>query len=51
MSKTETNNQENAAKPQETVPRKPNEHGTVRVESYFKIWDPQTQRVYVEGRA
>jgi hypothetical protein len=28
-----------------------NEHGTVAVSAYFKIWDPVTKKTHVEGRA
>lgn len=38
------------AKPSET-PRRPNECGSIRVEAHLRIFDPQTRRVYVEGRA
>ncbi len=32
-------------------PRRPNESGTISVEAHMKIFDPNTQKVYVEGRA
>ena len=31
--------------------RKPNEKGNVNVQAHMKIFDPQTKKVYVEGRA
>lgn len=31
--------------------KKPNETGSVRVEGFVKIFDPQTQQVFVEKRA
>jgi hypothetical protein len=30
---------------------KPNEHGSIVVQAHMKIFDPQTKKVYVEGRA
>lgn len=33
------------------APRRPNEAGTIRVEAYFRIFDPQENRTIVEGRA
>jgi hypothetical protein len=32
-------------------PGKPNETGTVNVQDYFRVFDPKTQKTYVEGRA
>ena len=31
--------------------RKPNEQGTVSVQAHMRIYDPKTQKTYVEGRA
>lgn len=31
--------------------RRPNEQGTVSVQAHIKIFDPKTQKTYVEGRA
>jgi hypothetical protein len=31
--------------------RKPNETGTVNVQGHFRVFDPTTQKTYVEGRA
>jgi len=31
--------------------RRPNEHGTISVQGYFRISDPNTQKTIVEGRA
>lgn len=31
--------------------RKPNESGSLRVEGFIRITDPNTKQVYVEGRA
>jgi len=30
---------------------RPNEHGTIRIDAHFRIFDPKTQKTYVEGRA
>jgi len=30
---------------------KPNEQGSIVVQAYMRIFDPQTKQVYVEGRA
>ena len=38
-------------KPQNPVVNKPNETGSVYVESHIKIYDPNTQEVLVEKRA
>lgn len=31
--------------------RKPNDSGHISVQAHFKIFDPATKQVYVEGRA
>jgi len=31
--------------------RKPNETGTIHVQGHLRIYDPKTQKTYVEGRA
>lgn len=31
--------------------RKPNETGTIHVQGHMRIYDPKTQKTYVEGRA
>ena len=36
---------------QEHKPRRPNETGTVSVQAHMRIFDPKTQKTYVEGRA
>jgi len=43
------NNQTRAA-PQ-AKPARPNETGTVSVQAHMRIFDPKTQKTYVEGRA
>jgi hypothetical protein len=30
---------------------KPNETGTINVQGYFRVFDPNTQKTIVEGRA
>jgi hypothetical protein len=30
---------------------RPNEQGSIMINAHFKIFDPKTKRVYVEGRA
>jgi hypothetical protein len=32
-------------------PAKPNEKGTISVQAHMRIFDPATQKTYVEGRA
>jgi len=36
---------------QQTMPVKPNETGTINVQGYFRVFDPNTQKTIVEGRA
>ena len=42
-------------KPAMTVPAprvtKPNESGSISVQAHMRIYDPKTQKTYVEGRA
>jgi hypothetical protein len=35
----------------EATPRKPNETGSISVQAHMRIYDPKTQKTYVEGRA
>jgi len=35
----------------EARPRKPNETGTISVQAHMRIFDPKTQKTFVEGRA
>jgi len=38
--------------PQKTTPsRRPNETGSISVQAHMRIFDPKTQKTYVEGRA
>ena len=34
-----------------TQSRRPNETGTISVQAHMRIFDPKTQKTYVEGRA
>jgi hypothetical protein len=36
---------------QKAPPRRPNETGTISVQAHMRIFDPKTQKTYVEGRA
>jgi hypothetical protein len=49
MSNTQLNQQVEPKKEQK--PGKPNETGTINVQGYFRVFDPKTQKTYVEGRA
>jgi len=42
-----------ATEAQKTAPqaRRPNETGTISVQAHMRIFDPKTQKTYVEGRA
>jgi len=42
-----------ATETQKTAPqsRRPNETGTISGQAHMRIFDPKTQRTYVEGRA
>jgi hypothetical protein len=48
MSNTTKNTPVNPAS--QVRPRKPNETGTISVQAHFRISDPQTQKIIVEGR-
>jgi hypothetical protein len=51
MSNTATNELNNVPQQPGAQPRKPNESGTISVQAHMRIFDPQTQKVFVEGRA
>lgn len=53
MSNTQPIKQSAAVKSEQknSQPRRPNEQGSFSVEAHFKIFDPKTREVYVEGRA
>jgi hypothetical protein len=35
----------------EEKPRRPNETGSISVQAHMRIFDPKTQKTYMEGRA
>lgn len=44
-----TNSQKTPVQPQQ--PRKPNETGVISVQGFVRIFDPNSNKVYVEKRA
>ena len=38
-------------KPQTPAPKKPNDVGSIRVEGFVKIYDPNSKQTFVEQRA
>lgn len=49
MSNKEQKPAQTTAKP--AAPKRPNEHGSISVQAHMRIFDPKTQKTYVEGRA
>jgi hypothetical protein len=49
MSNTPNQTQNNTSAP--VAPARPNETGTISVQAHMRIFDPKTQKTYVEGRA
>lgn len=45
------NKEDNPQDPAPAQDRRPNECGTIRVEAYMRIFDPKTNKTFVEGRA
>lgn len=43
--------QKQQVEPKENKPKKPNEMGTISVQAHVRIFDPNTKKTYVEGRA
>lgn len=43
--------QSTATPPTVSAPRRPNEMGSISVQAHIRIFDPKTQKTYVEGRA
>ena len=43
--------QSNDPKQSAVQPRRPNETGSISVQAHMRIFDPKTQKTYVEGRA
>jgi hypothetical protein len=37
--------------PQQSSPKKPNDTGSISVEGFVRIFDPETKEVFVEKRA
>ena len=51
MTMANTPQDQNKQQTQQPVPRRPNETGTISVQAHMRIFDPKTQKTYVEGRA
>jgi hypothetical protein len=51
MANTVSNTQGLTAAKQSVPARKPNEKGTISVQAHLRIYDPKTQKTFVEGRA
>jgi len=49
MSNSNSKTQLPAQPPQQA--QKPNETGTISVQAHMRIYDPKTQKTFVEGRA
>jgi hypothetical protein len=47
---TENTTQKQQA-PQQPAPKKPNDTGSISVEGFVRIFDPETKEVFVEKRA
>jgi len=43
--------QSTETQPKPTQSRRPNETGSISVQAHMRIFDPKTQKTYVEGRA
>lgn len=41
----------NSVPPKPAAPKRPNETGSISVQAHMRIFDPKTQKTYVEGRA
>jgi hypothetical protein len=50
MSNTAPKQSTNASQ-KATPPRRPNETGSISVQAHMRIFDPKTQKTYVEGLA
>jgi hypothetical protein len=51
MTMANTPQDQNKPQAQQPAPRRPNETGTISVQAHMRIFDPKTQKTYVEGRA
>jgi hypothetical protein len=45
------NTTQNQPAPQQPAPKKPNDTGSISVEGFVRIFDPETKEVFVEKRA
>jgi hypothetical protein len=45
------NTTQNPPAPQHPAPKKPNDTGSISVEGFVRIFDPETKQVFVEKRA
>jgi hypothetical protein len=45
------NTTQNQPTPQQPAPKKPNDTGSISVEGFVRIFDPETREVFVEKRA
>lgn len=48
---TNTQSTKPAANSAQQKPARPNETGSISVQAHMRIFDPATQKTYVEGRA
>ena len=48
---TNTQSTKSVAPAVQQKPARPNETGTISVQSHMRIFDPKTNKTYVEGRA
>jgi hypothetical protein len=51
MTMANTSQDQNKQQAQQPAPRRPNETGSISVQAHMRIFDPKTQKTYVEGRA
>lgn len=45
------NNTQKVQTPQQSAPKKPNDTGSISVEGFVRIFDPNTKETFVEKRA
>lgn len=45
------NTTENQPEPKQLAPKNPNDTGSISVEGFVRIFDPETKEVFVEKRA
>lgn len=51
MSNTQENPKGTQTNNNQQQPSRPNEKGTISVQAHMRIFDPKTQKTFVEGRA